>query len=648
MSTLSSNIKKQPKSKKRPLQASEISADRVSLDNYQCGVCHEPIHNSAAHYEDSELNGSPGRRGLLGNNGSNNNVASTTPNIVNSSLVSCVNVETFSCKSSSSEGASPHFHFACLDVPKKSKASWDIRQYTSFKEQRRKDEEQSNGKGKTKNGVHHKQFDKDKDKGPFNAPSVPSTANLEDGRSKVISPLHSDIGDVDMNGGNNNKEPIINPFLCPLCDVLGTSKYLLEYFQNFRALKSAFFGDDECVENLQPVGCIETEKTSCNSLTPIEDYRGVANEHGFVKHLMLKQSEAELPHKETELTMGRIIDIYNGVSHGDGGMKANFDIENINATYLIGQPIRLFCNITDSYHTGRIIDSRIMGPSDLARLNPGTMRRMNQGNNSEGGGKRLESNSNSTRGLSSTGEEASHGIKLDRDIGRTLYLVRFRSNIEGRKIALQQWIYLEEHPVMVGVAIVWAKINQETGPQKSNEGKATSKQSSTTPDKKRSFVERKRDSPDKKRHIMKSRSKFRPAQFFVRTALEMMHVDELNCKKTTNGSKSIDAIVFFFSYKHRYARISLKISPSSKAFSSSSTRSTASIDKASLEAASPESILTHSFEDLDVADFHDPPQKLAQYLQLLKAYDNTIAYSTASACMEEEEQRRIIEGQNRL
>jgi len=56
------------------------------------------------------------------------------------------------------------------------------------------------------------------------------------------------------------------------------------------------------------------------------------------------------------------------------------------------------------------------------------------------------------------------------------------------------------------------------------------------------------------------------------------------------------------------------------------------------------SILESSCDDLSVADFHSPPDEFMRYLQVLKSYDESLVHATTCACLEEEEQRRVLEG----
>jgi hypothetical protein len=100
----------------------------------------------------------------------------------------------------------------------------------------------------------------------------------------------------------------------------------------------------------------------------------------------------------------------------------------LDSTYLVGMSIMLFNPVDNSYHSGRIVDYK----------------------------QNASANKNSTSHVKSITTRL-----LDTEIAETLYLVRFREGAEGRKVAIHQWIYLEEHAVRVGGEVCWAKISDE-------------------------------------------------------------------------------------------------------------------------------------------------------------------------------------------
>ncbi len=607
-----------------------------------CGVCHEPLHLDGTCMSTSTLSSpsaavtvklkltpmpnelrSPAHMNGRGNDSGNGMLNSTSNGTRNgngvppvlsinaamddlgSAIVSCANVEKSCCRASTRTGYSPHFHFGCLNIPEGSKLYKNLKEFIKYDIERKRFEDErerkdrESGKSNTKNG----------------------------------NGSRNDKASEDMFG---EPEEVLNPFLCPLCDVQGTSKYLFEYFINFRSMKTAYFyNDGEAEDFIQPVGIAQKSGEDV-------EVNGLAFENGFVQHLISKQlSQAEETNKNapfriktkqkpTEVTMERIKDILKSLpreiegindddskdnSHGNGADDDDndgvlFDVSKLDATYLVGQPIRLFCSVTNYYHSGRIIDSRIIEEKDLARLDKKTKQRIyikqNRGTTPKGkssessspkqrqrqrhrsrigrNGKRRSSKSKSkSEEFSFVDEENKSDILLDKDIGRTQYLVRFRADIEGRKIPVQQWLFLEEHPILVGVAIIWARFDEQHDPLKTIVPTGSNLSATVaSPSKK---LKSSPSSPGRMRHPKKARSKFRPVQIFVRTALEMMHVNGVDMnvisttiasgtrdddnqataasaikKSTLNGSKSnkpLDVIGFLFGPKHRCLRIQL-------------------------------------------------------------------------------------------
>ncbi len=747
-----------------------------------CGVCHEPLHLDGTSISTSTLsspsasvtvkiNLKPTPKALrspanMNGNGMLNGASSGTRingigvppflsinaamDELGSAIISCANEEKSCCRASTRKGYSPHFHFGCLNIPEGSKLYGDLKEFIKYDNERKRHDEEHEG-------------DLDKEK----SISKSGNGNRNDNASEDMF---------------DEPEEVLNPFLCPLCDVQGSSKYLYEYFINFRSMKTAYFyNDGEAEDFIQPVGIAQK---SDGNVGVEEDYNGLAFENGFVQHLISKQlSEVEETNKNTpfrikakqkptEVTMGHIRDIIKSLpreidgyidsnskdsGHENGNGDGNsFDVSKLNATYLIGQPIRLFCSVTNYYHSGRIIDSRIVEEKDLARLEKTTKQRIfikHHGGTSPKGksldssspkqrqrqrhrsrigrnGKRRSRSKSKSEELNFVDDENKSDVLLDKDIGRTQYLVRFRADIEGRKIPVQQWLFLEEHPIMVGVAIIWARFDEQRDPSKTIVPTGSNLSATVASPSKISKLSP--SSPGRMRHPKKARSKFRPVQIFVRTALEMMHVSGVvdtnsisstitsgtrdiddqstataamttsTSTSTLNGSKSnktLDVIGFLFGPKHRCLRIQLsktsqqstdqfKSLPIIKESVSLSydkkkdadanlihrsprnilERMTVSVAKSTREDVSKAadkrrfvredrrkeavdnssetavSLLDTSLRDLFIADFHNPPKKLIQYLKLIKTYDDQLVYATAFACLEEEEMRRVVEG----
>jgi len=196
-------------------------------------------------------------------------------------------------------------------------------------------------------------------------------------------------------------------------------------------------------------------------------------------------------------------------------------------TSLVGQPIRLLCNVSNCYYTGRIIDSRVIRINDLTRLKSETKQKYRNG--TLGHNNNLTSRSNKTVAASATANSNGHSatmstaptlsnkLLLDKDIGKTQYLIRFRAGLEGRKIAVHEWVFLEEHPIMVAIGLVWAKVKNNIRDQKESSRTTTR------------FNHHRRN---------KMATMFRPAQLFVRTALEMIDLPEINSYELSSKNKN--------------------------------------------------------------------------------------------------------------
>jgi hypothetical protein len=93
----------------------------------------------------------------------------------------------------------------------------------------------------------------------------------------------------------------------------------------------------------------------------------------------------------------------------------------LDSSYLVGMSVMLFNPVDNSYCSGRIVDFK--------------------------------------QNVSATKDDSRLRRLLDTEIAETLYLVRFREGADGRKVAIHQWIYLEEHAVRIGGEVCWAKIS---------------------------------------------------------------------------------------------------------------------------------------------------------------------------------------------
>jgi len=226
-------------------------------------------------------------------------------------IITCANVKNGSCCAFTLGHSSPHFHLECLGIPNGSVLYKNILEAIEIK------------KKETKNYP----------------------------KSNTLSPITYNI--------------TVNDFLCSWCDVQGTSRYLSEYFVNFRKVKMDFHEDDEAVDEIGPLG--PTDGNSSGSFI-----RHILSQSckSSGRQLRLKQSELQLHHiqnilsrievdpNEPDLSRDQESDENSSPEPKKGSPdrsnnSKNIDIGPIDGKFLVGQTIRLFCDIDNTYHTGR-------------------------------------------------------------------------------------------------------------------------------------------------------------------------------------------------------------------------------------------------------------------------------------------------------
>ena len=179
----------------------------------------------------------------------------------------------------------------------------------------------------------------------------------------------------------------------------------------------------------------------------------------------------------------------------------------------------------------RIVASKVVQIQDLDRLKDTTKKHYKDGSLQKHG----EIINNKTAPGQSFLSSSSLGrnILLDKDIGRTQYLIRFRAGVEGRKLAVHEWIFLEEHSIMVSISLAWVNLDLLGNQQHAKEGS-----------KHCTYVAQATDTVRPKQSSLKNKeikTQFRPIQLFVRTALERgAAVDELTFTTTANQPTSAE------------------------------------------------------------------------------------------------------------
>jgi len=281
-------------------------------------------------------------------------------------------------------------------------------------------------------------------------------------------------------------------------------------------------------------------------------------------------------------------------------------------SYLVGKPIRLYCDVGKAYHTGRIVDFRPASKPRLyytvsqamtsiqknkstdmkdVREPPATfngklkqsirenkpkteldhVQNINVKNAAKSLPSKIKYQNNVLRALPITPHEE-YG---DFDTSSTEYLIRFRSGVEGRGIPVHRWVTLEEHAIAIGVTLVWGCINAKKMCYDTKHFKTSiGRDNSQFKEKDMTNIGGINKKPCPLINSDESISRtdinqcWQPAQIMLRSALEMVPVQEINNKhfsakavakerspnslldigddSNCDSSNNFDAIAFFF------------------------------------------------------------------------------------------------------
>ena len=530
----------------------------------------------------------------------------------------------------------PNYHLACSAIPVGSRLYRD-----AVTEHYIKTCGNSCGKSSTIGGVIVKEEDERK-------MAALSGTNASGGNNNNVK-IDDDVDDEDDEKNRPQTqfedEQALRGYLCPYCDVEGTSHYLIEYFEAYRRSKTKFCNDEEAVDRVTPATELGRKfieyvisKAASNHLKPGKGLprgkskilspcklMGMGNggkipaaadtSPGLSKEEVALQtiSEIQLPH---------IRRLLSGIARGDDGSSASPDVVPLDPTFFVGQPIKLYSPIEDSYHVGRIVDWRNV-PSTTTKSSSGEVEgssetqtgaeedeppkkknKKSKGAVSKSRSKQdKETNVNEAPSITTTPSAASSGTdKFDSAVGRTQYLVRFRAGIDGRKIPVHQWIFLEEHAVAVGVGLVWAnpsgQIRDKVGISNESSDNTQAAESNI-------------------KVMAKPRLHYRPAQIVVRSILEMLPVKKLNALKEGDD---VFALAHYFHRDFHYAMLKLDGNKPGNA----------------PEADSPKDPPT-----MVAADFATPPPNLQKAIREARIdNDASLVLSISMATMEREEERR--------
>ncbi len=131
---------------------------------------------------------------------------------------------------------------------------------------------------------------------------------------------------------------------------------------------------------------------------------------------------------------------------------------------------------------------------------------------------------------------------VDDNICKTLYLVRFRDGMEGRKVAVHKWIYLEEHSCLIGGEVCWAQIVNSREDMQMAVEDFPNVETIKSPNFNVSQLKQSDSGISLKDGNFLSI--YRPVQVVYRSALEMISMQSLNQKEETVQSSSRNSDCF--------------------------------------------------------------------------------------------------------
>lgn len=384
-------------------------------------------------------------------------------------------------------------------------------------------------------------------------------------------------------------------FICPKCDVEGTSRYLAEYFEQFHSLKKSFYtrylsGGAKRKNSHR----LERADESVEARTG-EAFLWYLMQATRQEYLVKQQSKGTmtLDWNSSEIKLNSMAFVLTYLAkqlqqehvqqhqRRQKRQKVKFQLD---PSYLVGMPIRLFNPIDNSYNTGRIIDYKVDAPYIVDEP-------------------------------ISSSKQPDPSVKLpipnfteltDEKISRTLFFVRFRPGVEGRKLAVHQWIFLEEHAVAVGSEICWGKVGNDI----CNTNGTSNMQNVA--------------------------SSYRPCQIIFRSLLEMNHVQNLNPSTPCNDLYpylNVLAMGFGLAFSH----IRLKLGESHT--DTNDKHSALTIETGTANAAMPP--LENNDRPQAVPLAASNPTWIDQMLQRVELSDEDVALGLAMAHMEKEEERRV-------
>jgi len=301
-----------------------------------------------------------------------------------------------------------------------------------------------------------------------------------------------------------NIHPSQQPYICPNCDIQGSSQYLMEYLEPFHTkrppqktetLKCSEIQLSRISQILQ-LYSLEIEASHIQTNTD-EHCKDLTNRPKLQKRLfhksiyvpdVIQENNSSKRHSVSSTSSSNLFDS----NHANDQLQYKA-IPSV----LVGQPIQMYCPIDNIYHLGRIIDWRIKGENDHEQ-------------------KFTKTSQNDQVEL----------MKYE-------FLARFRSGSDGRNVALHQWIRLEDHAIMVGISLIWIRLLQVIENDEDNDDDNLN----TTVSEGIKKNETEKDSP-KIKPAAKVKETWRPAQIMLRSGLEMSVIENQMKSEQTNQLKN--------------------------------------------------------------------------------------------------------------
>mmetsp|Transcript_23359 Transcript_23359/g.56378 ORF Transcript_23359/g.56378 Transcript_23359/m.56378 type:complete len:699 (-) Transcript_23359:357-2453(-) len=474
-----------------------------------------------------------------------------------------------------------------------------------------------------------------------------TVASTNNSNKTMVERPHSSTGggwwDPSLMGGKqrsqqslqNNKDwpTSMLSFMCRNCDVEGRSRYLSEYFERFNSMKKSFYAKYLSGTNIERMGCRQDRADESVEARTGEAFLWYLLEDNNKYFLRKEQAQGgsicydgEVENwKPSEIHLQSMANILTFLSKQQQmqqhrrRQKRQKNKFQLDPSYLVGMPIRLFNPIDNSYHSGHVLDYKTNAPYQVDQ----------------------SSSSSKPSASSDNSSSPDVGQLIDGKICSTLFLIRFRQGVEGRKVAVHEWVYLEEHAVTIGGEICWAKVGHHSGEDAKAYGSNGTNEESNANGKGKSDVSGTRVlKSDVKLQVQKGefKSQYRPVQIIFRSMLEMIPAQSLNpmprVDRSGEGNPCLKVLAMGFGESFCHVRLSLGGSAMLNA-----NETQLKVAKETATAASTAAADQMKPEVFPLTSSH--PTWFDRILRRAQLSDEDVALGLAMACCEKEEERRI-------